>query len=81
MPIHVEPGLYELLSLRPIPTFMTLKEMQGYGLPVDPDYKVIWPESKYKAQETRDELYQRTHEVTQVLLDRHEREGMGFTSY
>ena len=73
----IEPGLFEWLAWvrNGIPAFFTLEEYRDRGFNVELNSTPVWPESKYKLDESMDEFYERCHFCTKEILKRHEEEG------
>jgi len=76
--VNVEPGLFEWLGwyIAGVPKFLAVQELQDRGLTVNTSYAPIWPLSKYSVQETTEQFYERSYQVTKDILKKHEDEGV-----
>jgi len=76
--VSLEPGLFEWLGwyLAGVPRFLSPQEFHDAGLPVCLTYSPIWPLTRYNVQETTEQFYDRSYQVTREILKRHETEGM-----
>ena len=75
--LHVEPGLFEWLGWYKtgLPVFMNNEELVSAGFNIDATYEPVWPVSRYNLDEDIDGYYDRCHETTRAILQRHEHEG------
>ena len=76
--VNVEPGLFEWLGwyIAGVPKFLAVQELQDRSLTVNTSYTPIWPLSKYNVQETTEQFYERSYQVTKDILKKHEDEGL-----
>ena len=82
-PIHVEPGLFEWLGWYKsgLPVFMEHSELQAAGFNIDTSYEPVFPVSRYNRDEDIDGYYDRCHQTTKAILQRHEHEGRSNASH
>ena len=81
--VNVEPGLFEWLGwyIAGAPRFVSPSEFHDRGVTVNASYSPIWPIAKYNVQETTEQFYERSYQVTREILKKHEDEGWSTIYY